>query len=189
MNVSVVLATYNQPQWPEKVLWGYAVQSHRDFQLVIADDGSGPETDAVIERARTGTHMDLVHVWHADRGFRKCEIPNRAIVVADGDYLIFSDGDCIPREDFVITHMRSAEPDRFLSGGYLMLPPASGSDATRSSPAGWRISHGCAFRAGSPVAGLCGCCATTGSPHCSTGSRRPDPVGTDTTPRPGRRRS
>jgi glycosyltransferase involved in cell wall biosynthesis len=124
MKVSVVLATYNQPRWLEKVLWGYAVQSHRDFQLVVADDGSGPETAAVIERARASAGMDLVHVWHADRGFRKCEILNRAIVAADGDYLIFSDGDCIPREDFVATHLRLAEPARFLSGGYLMLPRA-----------------------------------------------------------------
>lgn len=122
MNAAVILATYNQPAWLEKVLWGYAVQTRRDFQLVIADDGSGPETGQVIERVRAETGIDLLHVWHEDRGFRKCEILNRAIVASDGDYLIFSDGDCIPRNDFVATHARLAEPGRFLSGGYLKLP-------------------------------------------------------------------
>jgi glycosyltransferase involved in cell wall biosynthesis len=122
MNIALILATYNQPEWLEKVLWGYAVQSVRDFQVVIADDGSGPETAAVVERVRAETGMALVHVWHPDEGFRKCEILNRAILAADGDYLIFSDGDCIPRSDFVATHRRLAEPNRFLSGGYLMLP-------------------------------------------------------------------
>lgn len=122
MNASVILTTYNQPSWLEKALRGYAMQSARDFQLLIADDGSGPDTARVIERLRAETELNLVHVWHADRGFRKCEILNRAIVAADGEYLIFSDGDCIPRHDFVATHLRLSATGRFLSGGYLKLP-------------------------------------------------------------------
>jgi glycosyltransferase involved in cell wall biosynthesis len=121
-SISVILTTYNEPAWLEKVLWGYAVQTHRGFQLVVADDGSGPETSKVVERVREETDLDLLHVWHEDRGFRKCEILNRAILASTGGYLIFSDGDCIPRDDFVAVHAREAEPGRFLSGGYLKLP-------------------------------------------------------------------
>ena len=122
MRVAVVLATYNQPRWLEKVLWGYAVQTHRAFQVVIADDGSGPETADVIDRVRAASGLRLVHVWHEDRGFRKSEILNRAILAAEADYLIFSDGDCIPREDLVAVHVHHAARSRFLSGGYLKLP-------------------------------------------------------------------
>ena len=122
MRLAVILATYNQPRWLEKVLWGYAVQTHRDFDVVIADDGSGPETAEVIERVRRESGLRIQHVWHEDRGFRKSEILNRAIVAADADYLVFSDGDCIPREDLVAVHVRNAAPGRFLSGGYLKLP-------------------------------------------------------------------
>jgi glycosyltransferase involved in cell wall biosynthesis len=39
--ISVILSTYNAPKWLEKSLWGYAMQSDRDFEVVIADDGSG----------------------------------------------------------------------------------------------------------------------------------------------------
>jgi glycosyltransferase involved in cell wall biosynthesis len=120
--VSVVLSTYNQPRWLEKALWGYAAQRCPDFELLIADDGSGPETADVIERLRVRSGLRLVHVWHEDRGFRKTEILNRAVLAAGGDYLIFSDGDCIPHPDFVATHARLARPRRFLSGGYLKLP-------------------------------------------------------------------
>ena len=119
---SVILATYNQPWHLEKVLWGYARQSVRGFRVEIADDGSGPETRSLIERMRTKTGLDLNHVWHEDRGFRKTEILNRALLSTEADYLIFSDGDCIPRHDFVETHVRHAEPERFLSGGALRLP-------------------------------------------------------------------
>lgn len=122
MQASVIFTTYNQPRALELVLWGYAAQSRRDFQVVVADDGSGGETGEVIRGVAAETGLDLLHVWHEDRGFRKTEILNRAILAARGDYLIFSDGDCIPRNDFVDAHLRLAEPGRFLSGGYLKLP-------------------------------------------------------------------
>ncbi len=120
--LAVVLSTYNQPAHLERVLWGYARQSLRDFQIVIADDGSRPETRDLIERMRAATSLDLVHVWHEDRGFRKTVILNRALLATSADYLIFSDGDCIPRDDFVAAHVLLAEPGRFLSGGAVWLP-------------------------------------------------------------------
>jgi glycosyltransferase involved in cell wall biosynthesis len=122
LRVSVILSTYNQAAWLEKSLWGYGCQTYRDFELVLADDGSGAATAVMLERVARELGLNLVHVWHEDRGFRKCEILNRAILASSGDYLIFSDGDCIPRWDFVETHVRHAAPERFLSGGYLKLP-------------------------------------------------------------------
>jgi glycosyltransferase involved in cell wall biosynthesis len=122
VKISVILSTYEQPWALERVLTGYALQSMPDFELVIADDGSGPETRAVIERIRSDTRLDPVHVRHEDRGFRKTEILNRAILASGGDYLVFSDGDCIPRPDFVEVHARLAAPGRYVSGGYLKLP-------------------------------------------------------------------
>lgn len=121
-SASVIVTTYEQPRQLELVLWGLAVQTRPDFQVVVADDGSGAETAATVERMRGETGLDLVHVWHEDRGFRKTEILNRAILAAAADYLVFTDGDCIPRRDFVDAHLRLAEPGRFLSGGYLKLP-------------------------------------------------------------------
>lgn len=124
LRVSVVVTTYNQPRQLELVLWGYAVQTYPFFEVVVADDGSGPETRAVIERMRAELEIGprIVHVWHEDRGFRKTEILNRAILAAHLEYLLFTDGDCIPRRDLLSTHARLARRGRFLSGGYLKLP-------------------------------------------------------------------
>ena len=122
MRASVVVSTYNQPRALALSLAGLAAQSTREFEIVVADDGSGDETRAVVEEARAATDRPVVHVWHADDGFRKTEILNRAVVAASGEYLIFTDGDCIPRADWVATHLRLARPDAFLSGGYLKLP-------------------------------------------------------------------
>src|SRR5687768_17180449 len=110
MKVSVVISTYNSPEWLEKVLWGYEFQTYRNFELVIADDGSGDSTREIIDRFKTQSGLDVIHVWHEDRGFQKSEILNKAIQASKTDYLIFSDGDCIPRKDFVGVHVMNASP-------------------------------------------------------------------------------
>ena len=122
MRFSVVITTYNQPAWLERVLLGYSVQSFRDFEVLVADDGSDERTRAVIERLRPRLGVPLHHVWHEDRGFRKCTILNRAIEASTGAALLFTDGDCIPRPDLLGVHDAELEPGRFLSGGYAKLP-------------------------------------------------------------------
>src|SRR5690606_38524759 len=86
MRVAVILSTYNWPHALELSLWGYAVQTWPDLQVVAADGGAGPETRATSDRVRAQSGMDIVHVWHTDRGFRKNEILNRAILRTDCEY-------------------------------------------------------------------------------------------------------
>ncbi len=93
MRVSVVFSTFNSPAWLQKVLWGYEFQTHRDFEVVVADDGSGPDTAEMLDRMRIETGLEIRHVWHEDMGFRKCRILNQAILQASNDYIVFSDGD------------------------------------------------------------------------------------------------
>ena len=119
---SVVFTTYNQPDWLEKVLVGFGVQDRTDFEVLVADDGSREDTRERIEALRGEMRMPVRHLWQADEGFRKCEALNMAIRESRADYLLFTDGDCIPRRDFVSTHLRLREPGRFLSGGYHKLP-------------------------------------------------------------------
>ncbi len=126
MKASVIIATYNEPEWLKKVLWGFERQSHRDFEIIIADDGSRNDTRQVIEHFMHHSWIPIRHVWHEDLGYRKCQILNKAILEAQYDYLIFTDGDCIPRADFVAQHVAHAKHGYFLSGGAVRLPmPAS----------------------------------------------------------------
>lgn len=122
MKVGVVLSTYNQPDYLRLVLEGYARQTRLPDRILIADDGSREETAAVVDAAARGAGISFVHLWHPDRGFRKTEILNRALEVSEEEVLIFSDGDCIPRCDFVEGHLALTRVGRFVSGGYLKLP-------------------------------------------------------------------
>lgn len=122
MKCSVILSTYNSPEWLRKVLWGYLAQSEKDFEIVIADDGSKEDTRELIESFQGLFKFPVVHVWHPDDGFKKTIILNKAILASSSDYLVFSDGDCIPRGDFLEIHLRRRMRGYFLSGGYYKLP-------------------------------------------------------------------
>lgn len=125
ITISVIISTYNHPEWLEKVLWGYEVQTYKHFEIVIADDGSTQETKKLIDRFNAEGKLSIIHVWHEDNGFQKSEILNKSILASNSDYLLFSDGDCIPKEDFVEIHQKNKKQGCFISGGYFMLPMAT----------------------------------------------------------------
>lgn len=120
--ISVIISTYNAEAWLEKVLWGFNCQTYRDFEVVIADDGSGPATRELLQRMQPLVFYPIKHVWQEDDGFQKSRILNKAVAACGADYVIMTDGDCIPREDFVQVHYINKEKGYFISGGYYMLP-------------------------------------------------------------------
>lgn len=121
MKISVIVSTYNAEKWLEKVLIGYSCQTYSDFEVIIADDGSRDSTRALIEKYAANYPVPLRHLWHEDQGYRRQEILNVAIVEAKNEYILMTDGDCIPRKDFVEVHAKNAQRGRFLSGGYCKL--------------------------------------------------------------------
>ena len=122
MKQSVIISTYNQPDWLNKVLHGSLYQTFSDFEVLIADDGSDERTKEVIENFRQIATFPIQHIWHADDGYRRQTILNIALLEAEHEYILMTDGDCIPRPDFLAVHARHARPGRFLSGGYCKLP-------------------------------------------------------------------
>jgi glycosyltransferase involved in cell wall biosynthesis len=121
MNVAVIITTYNRPDALAAALDGYAAQDTHAFEVIVADDGSTHETPRLIaEHAKTAP-FPLLHVWQEDRGFRAAAIRNRALARTQADYVIFSDGDCVPPRHFVSRHCALAEPGYFLSGNRILL--------------------------------------------------------------------
>ena len=119
--ISVIVTTYNRPDALDAVLRALSHQTDRGFEIVVADDGSGPETAVVIENWTTRLPVPLKHVWQQNRGFRGAESRNRGIGASSGRYCIFLDGDCLARADFIATHRRLAEPGWFVAGNRILL--------------------------------------------------------------------
>jgi len=120
-DVSVVISTYNHPKWLEKVLWGYEIQEGDPLEIIISDDGSGEETLGIIENFKKSSKHQVVHSWHKDDGYQRQKILNQTLQMVSTPYVIMTDGDCVPRKDFVATHLKYAERGWFLSGGYCKL--------------------------------------------------------------------
>jgi glycosyltransferase involved in cell wall biosynthesis len=119
--LAVVVSTYNRPDALAVVLDGYRRQTDTDFELLVADDGSGSETADLVERSSARMPFPVRHFWHEDRGFRKSRIHNRIIAETAADYLIFTDGDCIPVVTFVSRHRALCERGYFVGGSRVLL--------------------------------------------------------------------
>jgi glycosyltransferase involved in cell wall biosynthesis len=121
VKTAVIVTTYNRPDALAAVLAGYQAQTARSFDLLIADDGSTASTRKVIDDFRERSALPVNHVWHEDRGFRAAAIRNRALAATAADYIIFSDGDCVPSRDFVARHQGLAERGWFVAGNRVLL--------------------------------------------------------------------
>ncbi|WP_394004625.1 glycosyltransferase family 2 protein [Luteimonas sp. WGS1318] len=124
------MSTYDQPRWLALCLAGLSRQDYPNFEVLIADDGSADRTRRLIRAASRRSGFPIRHVWQEDRGFRKCRALNACIRVAAFDYVVFIDGDCVPREDFLSTHERLRRRNRFLSGGYYKLSASTSAQLT-----------------------------------------------------------
>jgi glycosyltransferase involved in cell wall biosynthesis len=114
LKASVVLATFDQPQELRFVLSALMRQSESQFEILLADDGSGPATKSVIEEFKN--KLNIKHFWQPHQGFRKSRILNQAIRAAQADVLIFLDGDCVPHSDFIEQHIRLQEKGFYVAG-------------------------------------------------------------------------
>jgi glycosyltransferase involved in cell wall biosynthesis len=133
MLLSVVVTTYNRPDALRAVLEGLAAQTDRGFEAIVADDGSREDTRALVEQMAFGFPVPLAHVWQEDRGFRAGAARNRAAARARGDYLVFLDGDCIPRPEFVAAHRALAERGWMVAGNRLLLGEELSAQALREA--------------------------------------------------------
>ncbi|MBL1265037.1 glycosyltransferase family 2 protein [Methylomicrobium sp. RS1] len=119
--ISVIVTTYN---WPEALLLcldSLFVQTDRDFEIVIADDGSRPENHEKAQSFCKDAPVPVAYVHHEDQGFRAGTIRNKAVAKSCGDYLLFVDGDCVLMPDFVARHRRLAEAGYFVPGNRILL--------------------------------------------------------------------
>jgi glycosyltransferase involved in cell wall biosynthesis len=121
MRLSLIVTTYNRSDALRAVLLSLAAQTDCAFEVLVADDGSRLETAAAIAEVAAGFPVPLVHLWQTDDGFRAAAARNLAVAASRGDYLVFIDGDCVLRPDFVARHRALAEAGWFVAGNRILL--------------------------------------------------------------------
>jgi GT2 family glycosyltransferase len=121
--VSVVIGLYKRLDNLKVVLKGLSCQSHKDFEVIVAEDDNAKETLLFLEKARSSCAFPIKHVRQEDRGFRKCRILNKAVRQAAGEVVVFLDGDCIPHKHLVKNYSRLVNEGTICCGRRVMLSP------------------------------------------------------------------
>ena len=122
-NASVILLTYNRCDALEAVLYGLSIQKTKPMEVIITDDGSNSvQVEAVLNTLRTRKWpFKLKYVWQPDIGFTASTARNNGVRHSSGDYLVFLDGDCVPRHDFIHEHLRLRKSGCFINGSRVLL--------------------------------------------------------------------
>jgi glycosyltransferase involved in cell wall biosynthesis len=116
LTCAVIVTTYNWPEALGLALSSILRQSRKPEEVIVADDGSGPQTAQAVKRVLGPTQQRWCHVRHEDKGIRQARIKNLAVKYSCASYLLFIDHDVVLHPDFVFDHLSNAEPDLFLQG-------------------------------------------------------------------------
>lgn len=115
-SLSLIIAVYKKSENLKLILAACNRQTFKGFEIVVADDGSGPDIALVVDEARHSYNFQIKHIWHEDKGWRKNTMLNKAIQASESDYLVFIDGDCIPHGRFIEDHISEREDGKVLCG-------------------------------------------------------------------------
>ena len=112
---SLIISTFNRPDALQRCIESVWLQTRLPDEVIIADDGSRPETKNVVDSLTTGK-VPVVHVWQPDNGYQLARIRNKAFIAARGEYLVQMDGDLVLHTDFLRHHIQMARKGTFVSG-------------------------------------------------------------------------
>lgn len=121
MKTSLIITTYNWKEALAAVLESVKKQTVLPNEVIIADDGSREDTANLIKEYQQIFPVPLIHSWIEDKGFRAALSRNKALAIAQGDYLIIIDGDIVLPVSFIDDHIKNAKKGRFIQGGRVLF--------------------------------------------------------------------
>jgi glycosyltransferase involved in cell wall biosynthesis len=113
---SLIISVYKKTRELELILYALSIQSYKNFEVIIAEDGRDDNVKKLTESWRSKNIFPIIHLDQEDKGFRKNKILNEAIRKSNTGYLVFIDGDCIPHPEFIESHVMNRSPGTVLCG-------------------------------------------------------------------------
>lgn len=127
MEASVIIPHYNDVDRLKKCLDALAPQvAGRDVEIVVGDNASTQDLSAI-----RAAFPEVRFVHEADPGAAAAR--NRAVAESRGEWLFFTDADCVPASDWVETALGLRQADTTIGGRVDVFdetpPPRSGAEA------------------------------------------------------------
>ncbi len=119
--VSLIISFYKNLRMLELVLGSLKLQTYKNFQLVICDDGSPKEIVDRVHELLEALEIPSIHLWHEDIGFRKNRILNWGLHYTLAEYLVFIDQDCVLHSEFMAEHVLAKSENSVVCGRRINL--------------------------------------------------------------------
>ena len=116
LTICVIIAVYKKPRELQFVLESLEMQSRLPDEVIVTEDDVSTDIPAILAQFQTRLPK-LTHLSQVNQGFGKCRALNHAIKHSKQDLLLFTDGDCLFRSDFIETHLHLAREKQFVTGG------------------------------------------------------------------------
>ncbi|UXP33062.1 glycosyltransferase [Reichenbachiella agarivorans] len=91
---SVIVPVYNRPHEMKELLDSMAVQTRKDIEIIVVEDGSTDRCDHLM----SGYDLNIDYFYKPNTG--PGDSRNFGMTKAKGDYLLFFDSDCLLPEDY-----------------------------------------------------------------------------------------
>lgn len=121
VEISLIIPFYKKIDFLKLIFKNIDKQSYKNFEVIIAEDDNNPETVKLIEEQKKNAHYKIHHISQEDKGFRKGKIMNKAILKAEGEFITFIDGDCIPHKHFIKEYYKNKEEGCALFGRRVLV--------------------------------------------------------------------
>ncbi|WP_133556112.1 glycosyltransferase [Algoriphagus boseongensis] len=118
---SLIISVYKNTKFLDAVMKSVEIQTFRDFEVIISEDGDSEEMKSYLSTLKTS--FPILHLTQADVGWRKNQALNRAIQSAKTDWLVFIDGDCVLHPRFMEFHWKLSDKNSILAGKRIKLDP------------------------------------------------------------------
>ncbi len=97
MNFSIIIPLFNRPNELDELLLSLCNQTNKQFEVIIAEDGSSKRSDKVVEKYKN--KLSIIYFEKPNSGPGPTR--NKAAEKANFEWLIFFDSDCIIPEKYI----------------------------------------------------------------------------------------
>lgn len=99
LKLSLIIPVYNRPDEIEELLESLSHQTHKDFEVIIVEDGSVRKCDQQVENYSSLLNISYFYKSNSGPGLTR----NFGIEKSAGNYFIFLDSDCVIPAHYVQT--------------------------------------------------------------------------------------
>ncbi len=119
--ISLIITTFNWTEALELSVLAVFKQTILPYEIIIADDGSDDDTRQLVEKLKKKSPIKIIHSRQRNKGFRLARSRNKALALANGDYIILIDGDIVIEKHFIADHIKAARRNCFIQGSRVLL--------------------------------------------------------------------